>query len=220
MAGGIQNIDSEQFEAGYVAWRTKKLWKAYQAIKYRFVFPILGVDRGRHILDVGCAKGHFVSMLLEHGFSQVDGMDIADRLFPGVRGRMGFYIDSIASPRLDLPKRYDILLFQNVLHHLTAQEVCRAIANMKNLLNEGGQVWIYDVNSTSILGALFYRGLLRIYPEHYRLNTLERADHDGFCRRWPAIVSALECDFRVIRHSNWNFYKVLVVQKRSVPADT
>lgn len=107
--------------------------------------PLAGVT----LLDVGCAKGWFLSAARERG-AQVHGIEpqevhVRDGRAAGLSIDLGFF-----PADLSRPGPYGIIAFNDVFEHLPAPE--QAIRDVERLLKPGG---IAVINLPSSAGALY-----------------------------------------------------------------
>lgn len=92
------------------------------------------------LLDVGCGTGSHARALIDSGFS-VDGLDLEPAFVEIARRKCPegtFWVGDMAA--LDVPRRYDVVtcLFSAIGYVHTEEELRKAIAGMRAVLNPGG----------------------------------------------------------------------------------
>ena len=86
----------------------------------------------RTVLDAGCASGHLVAALRDRGV-EAYGIDISEYAISMVREDVREYcaVCSLTDPLPEkLPGKFDLVISSEVLEHLSAEDGCRAIANL------------------------------------------------------------------------------------------
>lgn len=100
------------------------------------VFEIPG--RGRHVLDVGCGRGHLARILFERGY-KVTGMDQnRDSLRDASQWCCEIIKTDLENWAGSSGQMYDYLLLADVLEH--PRDPLAAIRRLMSLLKEGGTV--------------------------------------------------------------------------------
>jgi SAM-dependent methyltransferase len=84
--------------------------------------------RPRTVLDVGCAMGFLVEALRDRGV-EAFGLDVSAYAIDHVRDDIKPYC-RVASAIDPLPQKYDLIICQEVLEHLTPADAERAVAQM------------------------------------------------------------------------------------------
>jgi SAM-dependent methyltransferase len=129
-----QPLRPERYDADYFAgdWRGDAPYdlEARRRIEDRHPRLVAEVLRPASLLDVGCGPGFLLALLAELGVAG-DGIDFspgAVALAPeSVRGRIATG-DATALPCAD--RSYDVVVCRELLEHLTAVQVRRAVAEL------------------------------------------------------------------------------------------
>lgn len=113
---------------------------------------------GRRILELGCGRGEF-SAWLARGGARVTAVDLgrdlvgAARLLAGASGAdAGFAVaDAARLPFAD--GSFDLVVGMNVLHHLSEENLARAVRESHRVLAPGGAAVFYEpVENSRLLG--------------------------------------------------------------------
>lgn len=229
----IINIDDSDYVKLYQKYDSNLFIRLYHSLlKYTFILPIFKlVPFDASIMDVGCARGKFLLNMKRYGYTNLSGLDIsitdtvlnpdADAAFfqsSIIDNDFALNADMlIGEPTIKNSLHefvYDAVFVQNMLHHLPIKSLPTVARNISSLCKVGGHLLIYDVNRTSLVGKLFYNGLLRLFPEFYKSVSLERKEQLEFCQFWPEFCAALRRNgMECLSRSEWSFYKAFVFQK-------
>lgn len=108
---------------------------------------------GRNLLEIGCGNG--VNLLALRGLGwEVDGHDLDEAAAEVASKRLGQKIERGAVESVDWQgRRYDVVLTNHVLEHLTSPEV--VIAVCVSLLKPGGVLVNFTPNGRSLSRVLF-----------------------------------------------------------------
>lgn len=122
-----------------------RLWQAPFA--ERKLDPIRasgGFDGIRRVLDVGCGPGTNT-----HHFAGADylGMDINPGYIADARRRhrREFIVADVTTYTVDPRERFDFILVNSLLHHLSTPDVARLLRHLSTLLSDDGHVHILDL---------------------------------------------------------------------------
>jgi SAM-dependent methyltransferase len=122
-----------------------RLWQAPFA--ERKLDPIRasgGFDGIRRVLDVGCGPGTNT-----HHFAGADylGMDINPGYIADARRRhrREFIVADVTTYTVDPRERFDFILVNSLLHHLSTPDVTRLLRHLSTLLSDDGHVHILDL---------------------------------------------------------------------------
>ena len=118
----------------------------------RLKTDIKQIDEDSTVLDIGCANGLLGSLIKKFKGCTIDGIEY-DKEAAKVAYSRKIYEDVYVFSILDFrnfkkllkTKRYDYIIFGDVLEHLS--EPWDAIANVTKLLNENGKIIIYNENA-------------------------------------------------------------------------
>jgi len=102
-------------------------------------------DPEARILDIGCGTGFFMSRLLAKGYQRIEGVEPDARLIaPALAERVRISV-ATALPFED--RRFDVVYFFNVLHHLTRVDDFRiALNEADRCLKPGGTLIMLEPN--------------------------------------------------------------------------
>ncbi len=120
---------------GASAWDLKRYAFALEAFKS--FLP----SRNAAIVDVGCAKGGFLSFLKEQGYGNLLGVDINADCIDFVRNVHGIPAQTGAVQRLPLgDAQADLLVYGNVLEHV--HDPPGVLAEARRVLKSGGLLFV------------------------------------------------------------------------------
>lgn len=106
--------------------------KEIKAFHENVAEQIVNALHPRTVLDAGCASGHLVAALRDRGV-EAYGIDISEYAISMVREDVREYcaVCSLTDPLPEkLPEKFDLVISIEVLEHLSAEDGCRAIANL------------------------------------------------------------------------------------------
>jgi SAM-dependent methyltransferase len=154
-----------------------RLWQAPFA--ERKLDPIRasgGFDGIRRVLDVGCGPGTNT-----HHFAGADylGMDINPGYIADARRRhrREFIVADVTTYTVDPRERFDFILVNSLLHHLSTPDVTRLLHHLSTLLSDDGHVHILDLVLPT------ERSISR------RLARWDRGDHPRPLEEWRRLFS-------------------------------
>jgi cyclopropane fatty-acyl-phospholipid synthase-like methyltransferase len=112
-------------------------------------------DRQAPILDVACGAGHFLYFLKKQGFTNLAGIDISQEQLEIAR-KMG--VSEVQ--KMDMFKflakhkgKYELIIANDIVEHLTKNEVIKFLDAVFAALRPGGRVIINTENAASLFGA-------------------------------------------------------------------
>jgi 2-polyprenyl-3-methyl-5-hydroxy-6-metoxy-1,4-benzoquinol methylase len=111
-------------------------------------------DKNIPILDIGCGMGYFLWFLQNNGFTNTAGVDLSPEQVRvaesfGVKGvHLGHWKEYLA----DKPSRFGFIMLDNVIEHLTKDEIVELLVAIVSSLQPGGRLYISTPNSGSIFG--------------------------------------------------------------------
>jgi ubiquinone/menaquinone biosynthesis C-methylase UbiE len=135
----------------------------------------LGPVKGRRILDVGPATGHFAEALTAH--NTVIGIDfVADMLgFAAQKGLLPVQGDGLALPFPD--QSMDVVICVGVLQHISQPEAF--LRELLRVKKPGGQVFLLTLNQQSLVRWLYYK----LTPHTEMMHTYRLGDLLALCQR-------------------------------------
>ncbi|MEW6078990.1 MAG: class I SAM-dependent methyltransferase [Thermodesulfobacteriota bacterium] len=209
--------------AGFNSWRLKQV-----------IRPLVKVLPPRAtVLEVGCGAGQLSRILLEHDF-QVEVTEYSHQMLSLVTETLGVKGYPGDLTEIELNKRYDAIIFNNVLEHVLspADNLRRAVS----ILNPGGFVFIEVPNIDSWQFAVFrqhwYPLDIPIHLTHFGPATLDslagQAGVTLYKRSFFSMRSSMagivvslfpSFDPRNIRHksSSWILFVYLGMQVAALP---
>ncbi|HSK96566.1 MAG TPA: methyltransferase domain-containing protein [Euzebyales bacterium] len=103
----------------------------------RAVLAFAGDDPGRHVLEVGCGTGHWLSVLAQHGFGHVAGLDASAGMLEVAATKVEADLREGDAARLPWPDAtFDRVCCIHALHHFPDKP--RFVAEARRVLRSGG----------------------------------------------------------------------------------
>ena len=141
-------------------------WKFYYSLSeadFNFMRPVyarryapfLPSDRACRIIDVACGSGHLLYFLNKEGYTNSQGIDLSKEQLE-VAGRLGLRNVEHADLFRYLPGRreeYDVVFANDIIEHLTKDEVVEFLDLVYASLKPGGTAVIGTVNASSLFGS-------------------------------------------------------------------
>ena len=103
------------------------------------------------ILELGSGMGHFYSFLLKYGYNNYEGIDLSDENIS--------YIKKYINPNVTIHRKdmiqflndadedcFDVVIFNDVIEHLTKEEIFKVMDGVKKVLKKGGVFLIKTLN--------------------------------------------------------------------------
>lgn len=114
--------------------------------------------KGGRVLDVGCGYGWYSELFSEN----YTGIDIdAEKVKDAKRRYPLGNFQEMSATKLRFPdKSFDLVFSIAVLHHLSDEELTRAVGEILRVVKDGGRIFIIDMvlpKKRSWLGSLFFR---------------------------------------------------------------
>lgn len=112
-------------------------------IKYvkRNYIKLLPQNKNAEILDLGCGMGHYLFALQKLGYLNLTGIDISNSnvKFCQSQGLPVLQYD-ITDYLENCNKQYDAIIFNDVIEHMTKEEIMKTLFLIKKVLKRGGVV--------------------------------------------------------------------------------
>lgn len=121
----------------------------------KYLKKILPENRDSNILDIGCGFGHTMQSIINTGYSNVFGVDINSEsinfcnknqlsveLIPNIRGYAVNHKNS-----------FDVIIMTHVIEHIKKDEIIETIISIKEMLKDGGFLYIVTPNGYARSGA-------------------------------------------------------------------
>lgn len=140
--------------------------------------------KGSSVLDVGCWSGFAGRFLREFGVADVDGVEphqaMARHAEHGYRAVYSMPIEEAAEQLIAAERQYDVLLFLDVLEHLTAPDA--VLRRTRSLVKPGGLALVslpniahWSMRKELLLGRWRYADFGLLDRTHLRFFTLASA---------------------------------------------
>jgi SAM-dependent methyltransferase len=183
----------------------------------QLLLPWLPRDREARIVDVGCGIGYAVAMLIQAGYSHVEGVDLSDEqvqvaLRRGLPVRQADAFAYLAGHRETL----DAVLALDFIEHLTRDELMAFLDLVRDALRPGGRLIVKTPNANAPTAARsLFRDLTHewIFTEH----SLHMALAAGGLRplaiwgervRPGGVPGALRCALGAVTRTVWRLFLV------------
>ena len=115
---------------------------------------LLTGDSQRSVLDIGCATGMLTGYLKNHGFAEVTGIDLNEKLIEQARENMDAeFIHGDALELLQSGRQFDIIFMLNVLEHIERDLLVEFITAVCQALKPGGFAVVRTPNMSHIMAA-------------------------------------------------------------------
>jgi SAM-dependent methyltransferase len=130
----------------------EKGYRSFQQFYRSNYLKHLPTRRDIDVLVVSCGPGYFVSLLNEEGYSRVQGIDSDPAKIAHARRRHLNCEVAEAFPFVEARReRYDLIICEQELNHLTRDEVIRFLELCRRCLRPGGHLFVYGLNGANPL---------------------------------------------------------------------
>lgn len=121
----------------------------------RIYDPLLPGDRTARILDIGCGGGHFLHYLDRKGYVNMEGIDIAPGLVRFVHDEIwpGVFQGDVMEHLRDRTNRYDVLVANDFLEHLTKRNVIEFLFLCHDALAADGTLLLKTPNMSYLFAS-------------------------------------------------------------------
>lgn len=115
---------------------------------------IIPDDKSTPILDIGCGMGFFLWYLQNNGFTNSVGIDLSPEQVEVARsfGVKGIQLCSWKEYLATKPSSFGFVMLDNVIEHLTKDEITELLLAIFATLKPGGRLYISTPNSGSPFG--------------------------------------------------------------------
>lgn len=197
---------------------------------YKYIIvPIIlkHIRRSAHLLDMGCAGGVLLTLLQEHGYKNLYGIDAAKVLLDRIPDKT---IPTVCDNYMNVKQHYrknqfDAATIFNTLHHLDSkEEFYQFFENLHYILKPGATVMVKE-----LYNGMFYRNYNRIiksritnrlFPSIFDrrnfVQTEEVTMHSHFFKDFVGNINDIleaKGKFRVIKHYYPLTFERLIVMK-------
>ena len=117
---------------------------------------LLPADKNAKILDIGCGLGQFLYWLQQKGYQNFLGVDISQEMLDIARQKATTKVKKITSIKEFLSaetESYDLIVMNDVIEHLSKQEIIDDLELMRVALKKGGKLVIKTNNLAAITGS-------------------------------------------------------------------
>lgn len=109
-------------------------------------------NQANSILDFGCGIGKFSGLLAKcFPASDIHGYDISQRSLDRAREENSDLKNVIFSNELYTDRKYDFITIANVFHHIKAKERVNTFCKLRELLNPGSRIAIFEHNPLNLM---------------------------------------------------------------------
>lgn len=128
--------------------------ESYRMVKaglFKEISPLLPVDKGQAILEIGAGFGYLINLLLDMGYTNVVTADISRGLIQLLRSRFSgrlkgaYWCDGNEILACN-PDTFDLIFLYDMLEHISPNDLETFVLNLKNALTEGGRAIVRTPN--------------------------------------------------------------------------
>lgn len=114
----------------------------------------LPYDKNSTIIDVACGAGHFLYFLKKNNYKNIHGIDLSKEQIE-YANKIGLTEVEVADLFYYLPQypeKYDMIIANDIIEHLTKDEILKFLDTLYAALKPGGTILIGTVNAASLFG--------------------------------------------------------------------
>jgi len=142
-----QDYISSQFGSGHSIENLDKDYLIHQRYFKKNYQKFLPPNREAKILDAGCGLGHFLFFAEQSGYKNVVGIDVSNELAELCKEKgYNAIATDIFSFLAEHKNAFDVIIFNDVIEHLTKNEILNLLDLMYAALSEGGCLLIKTPN--------------------------------------------------------------------------
>lgn len=130
-------------------------FELYSKVAKKKFLPFLPEKKSAKILDVACGSGHFLYFLKKEDYQNIKGIDISKAQLEAAK-KMGVSDVELADLFAYLPKHvgaYEMVIANDIIEHLTKDEVFNFLDAIYAALMPGGRVLISAPNASALFGS-------------------------------------------------------------------
>lgn len=134
---------------------TLKEYDFLERIYVKKFSSFLPTDKNSTIIDVACGAGHFLYFLKKNKYKNIHGIDLSKEQIDCAT-KMGLTEVEVADLFNYLPQypeKYDMIIANDIIEHLTKDEIFNFLDTLYSALKPGGTILIGTVNAASLFGA-------------------------------------------------------------------
>jgi 2-polyprenyl-3-methyl-5-hydroxy-6-metoxy-1,4-benzoquinol methylase len=158
--------DADEIYAGYARTRpncripaqSAELLSLREPVFRKHFLPLLPIDRGARILDLGCGYGEFLYFLQRSGYANASGVDLSDRQLEVGRslGVSNLQRGDAATVLAGSRGEFDFISAIDVLEHVPKNRVVELLDTIYAGLRPGGRFVCQVPNLAAFYSPLFY----------------------------------------------------------------
>ena len=121
----------------------KKEFKLHSKYFKRNYLKYMPEDKNKCILDLGCGMGHFLYFCKEYGYKNCIGIDTSKENVDFIckKGGVQAYNSTIEDFLRDKKDCFDVIVLNDVIEHLTKEEIFDVLDAVMGAMKEGGGVF-------------------------------------------------------------------------------
>lgn len=133
---------------------SKDEFELYAKVAKKRYLPFLPSDKSSQIIDVACGAGHFLYFLKKENYTNIKGIDLSKTQIENARA---IGITEVEEANLFeylplYPEKYDMIIANDIIEHLTKDEVFKFLDTIHISLKPGGKILISTLNASSFSG--------------------------------------------------------------------
>ncbi len=171
-----------EFEQDYFEGETFQNWGNYENLVQRNLWKLkklktivlqYATPRHKTLLDIGCAFGHFASLL--HTNFDVAGMDISGYAIMRAKTRLNApFIQGNVEVGIPFERQFDVITAMDILEHLHSPKI--AVTHIYEHLRPGGLFFFETPTITNWMSQLFNKYIFARDKTHVFVKTIEEID--------------------------------------------
>ena len=142
-----QSYIESQFGSGHDIEKINSDYKLHSRYFKKNYLKFLPENKEAMILDAGCGLGHFLFFAKKNGYKNVKGIDISKQLVElCVKNGLEAHATDLFTFLEDKAQSFDVIIFNDVIEHLTKDEIVTILDLMNAALKDGGCIIIKTPN--------------------------------------------------------------------------
>ena len=142
-----QDYINSQFGSGHSIQNLHKDYLIHQRYFKKNYQKFLPPNKDAKILDAGCGLGHFLFFAEQNGYKDVTGIDVSKELVELCKGKgYNAVVADLFSFLAGHRNAFDAIIFNDVIEHLTKEEILNLLDLMYASLTDGGCLLIKTPN--------------------------------------------------------------------------
>ncbi|MFI5149532.1 MAG: class I SAM-dependent methyltransferase [Bacteroidia bacterium] len=137
---------------------------------YALIVPFLG-KKMQKAIDIGCASGDFIEVLMKNGWTDVDGIELDPVMIEKLHQKH-IPVSTVPLEKQSVQKKYQLITLFDVVEHLAC--LSEAFAKLHDLLEEDGVIALITPDYSSLQRKFFGSKWFQFKPyEHIQYFTPE-----------------------------------------------